>query len=798
MRKRDFIHCGTMATALLLAVPVAGLDADWQRLASLDIGAQGVGHIVADHDLDGDGVPELVVFGHHRRFPNVFVFKTSGENEWSKIWEGGSGNTPRSPWSVPIGTVGDADGDGRSEILITRYGDNAEDHVVSIFKFPGEESELKSSASTAIATLPVGAPIIAVTVGDMDANGRPEIIVATADAERSLLIFESLGGASWTDPVVSQLGGNTGGLSAMSPTVEDIDGDGGGEIGVLAHGGSHLMIVGWDGRGSEPRVEFAQGPLGGMRHFSRLVFGDLNGDGRPELAASDYHQGTFHVIRSTAPNTYRADEPGGLRLNLHGVSPVAVLPPLETAGRGAALVYGVQVTDTGEGRDLFLSEYHAASGGGLLRSNFTAERKIDTMTQPPTALAVADLTGDGHFNLVVGTRENPNGPEVHVYTYRPTGPRGGDTRTSTQSSALDPGFAVPTDSRHLVVFAEEGRFCGWPANEGLWTWDDGREILIGFEYANFLAQDDYHDMDRDGPKRIAFARSTDAGETWEMIIPEEILEPAFLENPDLYPIDSERRPIPCPGGYDFSHPDFAFKARGDTFYMSSDRGRSWDGPFLFPEFRGPLLMARTDYAVLGKESLVAFITSSLTDGSEGRSFATRTDDGGATWNFLGWMAPEPPRAQPGVAAFSIMPATVQVGERSFVTALRQREGRKRWIDIYRSDDGGEFWEYVATPSEGASNPGALVRLDDGRLCLVYGWRQQPFGIRARFSGDEGRTWGPQILLREDGRNWDIGYPRVMQRADGKVIAFYYYSTPEQPQQFIAATIFDPGSLVEKE
>jgi hypothetical protein len=798
MRTQNFLN-QTLAIAALFSTTSAGaLDPDWQLIESFDIGHQGVSHIIADQDLDGDGVAELVVFGHHRRFPNVFVYKTEYGSNWNRIWEGGHPKTSRSPWTVPIGTVADVTGDGVAELLITQHGEEPGDHAVHIFKFPEQASASDAGASTPIGSLVIGAPIVAVTVGDLDGNSRPEIIVATADAERALLIHEWDGNSKWREPVVSSLGGQINGLSAMSPIVHDLDEDGRGEIGVLAAGGSHLKIVGWLGQGHDPHIEHAQGPFGGLRHYSRIAIGDLNADGRAELVASDYHQGTFHVIKSTGPDAYRADEPGGLRLNINGVSPVTILPPVESAARGAALVYGVQVSDTGEGRDLFLSEYSAAPGGTLTIKNFTAERRIDQMAFPPTALAVADVNGDGQVELIVGTRENPDGAEVHIYSYRPTGPRADAKPAANETPTLDPGFAVPTDMQHLIVYGEEGRFCGWPANEGLWTWDGGREILVGFEYANFLLQDDYHDMDRNGPKRIALARSTDSGQTWTMTLPDDIHEPEFLENPDLHPVDFDRVPAPCPGGYDFTNPNFAMKSRGNTFYFSQDRGHTWDGPFLFPEFRAPLLMARTDYVVVDNDSLIAFITSSLTDGDEGRPFATRTDDGGATWEFLGWMAPEPPRAQDGVASFSIMPATVSVGERSLITALRQRAGRRRWIDIYRSDDGGEFWEYVATPSEGASNPPALVRLNDGRLCLIYGWRQQPFGVRARLSSDEGKTWGPQIVLREDGRNWDLGYPRVAQRPDGKVVAIYYYSTPEQPQQFIAATIFDPDSLVEKE
>ena len=33
---------------------------------------------------------------------------------------------------------------------------------------------------------------------------------------------------------------------------------------------------------------------------------------------------------------------------------------------------------------------------------------------------------------------------------------------------------------HVVVASEQGRFFGWPANNELWSFEDGGEILVGF------------------------------------------------------------------------------------------------------------------------------------------------------------------------------------------------------------------------------------------------------------------------------------------------------------------------------
>ena len=41
---------------------------------------------------------------------------------------------------------------------------------------------------------------------------------------------------------------------------------------------------------------------------------------------------------------------------------------------------------------------------------------------------------------------------------------------------------------------------------------------------------------------------------------------------------------------------------------------------------------------------------------------------------------------------------------------------------------------------GVGNPPAMIELRDGRICLLYGYRAEPYSIRAVLSGDRGRTW----------------------------------------------------------
>lgn len=348
------------------------------------------------------------------------------------------------------------------------------------------------------------------------------------------------------------------------------------------------------------------------------------------------------------------------------------------------------------------------------------------------------------------------------------------------STLLGPGrlnAAEEAGKKHVIVYQQAGRFCGWPANGGVWNWGD--EILVGFSLRYYKESEDRHSIDPDKPSKRVFARSLDGGESWS------------LEMPAIFNIRKE--PRPCPGGINFAHPDFAMKCRSERFYVSYDRGKSWEGPYELGKFGQKGVMARTDYIVSGKDKCLIFLTATKRNGKEGRPFCAWAADGAKTIEFVSWIAPEPP-------GYSIMPSTVRCSADKLVCAIRRYERgavNRGWVAVYASNDNGRTWEFLSRAADAGhkgGNPPSLVRLPDGRLVVTYGFRSAPQGIRAKISCDEGKTWGDVIHLRDDGRTWDLGYTRTVLRADGKLVTIYYYTTKQNPQQHIAATIWDPDQV----
>lgn len=354
----------------------------------------------------------------------------------------------------------------------------------------------------------------------------------------------------------------------------------------------------------------------------------------------------------------------------------------------------------------------------------------------------------------------------------------------------------PESIEHRIVALEKDRFHGWPANNGVWHWGD--EILVGFTQGD-ISVGDGHNIT--GRQDSLFARSTDGGRTWTMFDPE-----GFLDDENTrFEGEGKRR---LDQALDLTHEGFALRVfasgyHGNDdpdggFYYSYDRGATWTGPYRLGDLndRGPLqgmlLSPRTDYIVQGERACSIFISAKASPEGSERMGMIKTEDGGRSFEFVAWVTPETERAR------AIMSQTVPLANGQLLSTYRKiyRDDREATIEASVSDDGGQTWHHLSTikTMQRSSNPPATVQLEDGRVVCVYGDRQAR-EIRGRYSTDSGRTWGEEFAVRggfsalDD--DPDLGYTRLVQREDGRLVAMYYWATADHPQQHIAASIWMP-------
>lgn len=343
-----------------------------------------------------------------------------------------------------------------------------------------------------------------------------------------------------------------------------------------------------------------------------------------------------------------------------------------------------------------------------------------------------------------------------------------------------------TSSENVMIYKEEGRYGGWPANYGLWQWGD--EIVAGFRSTWYKEVTNDHRIDRTKPSYTYLARSLDGGRTWKTE-----KEQPFTD------LKKEARPTSLTRALDFTAPDFALMFcfgslhRGPSwFYTTHDRCKTWEGPYSFTVPGVENICTRTDLIVLGPQDCLMFGScAKKSDGREGRVFCARTTDGGLTWKLVSFIGEELTAAN----SFAIMPSSVRLPDGSLLTILRcmnreEKPGYTGYLEAWRSTDMGASWTCTGRPAtRTGGNPPATVLLSDGRVAVTYGNRQRPFGMRAVLSSDGGRTWSPEVMIREDGFDSDLGYPRSLARADGSVLTVYYYNGPKGSDRAIEGTIW---------
>jgi len=364
----------------------------------------------------------------------------------------------------------------------------------------------------------------------------------------------------------------------------------------------------------------------------------------------------------------------------------------------------------------------------------------------------------------------------------------------SMSKAMNSKQAVKLKNiRYVTVAALEGRFFGWPANNGMWKWDNGREILVGFTNGPFEEQDG-HNIGK--PQLTNLARSTNGGKSWTR------------EDPDNF-VGDGGNPKPSPGNIEFGHPDFALRvaAKGyhgtddhkGRFFISYDRGKSWSGPYRFnglnedKNLQGVEITSRTNYKVTGANSIQIYMTARKKDikyaSRLDKPFIAESNDSGKTFHFVCWAVPWTDQHR------AAMPSVVRAADGNLVMAARRRNPRNDdqscWIDAFESRDNGRSWSFLSKAGDTGlhnGNPPGLATLRDGRLACCYANRSLS-QLLIRFSEDGGSSWGEEIVIRDNPYSYDMGYPQLLQNDAGEMVALYYIATEDRQHSYIEAAIW---------
>jgi len=241
-----------------------------------DLDAGGYVEGVAVADFDGDGKPDIVVAKYSD--DSVAVFKNISTRDSIMFAPRVCFKTGNGPYGL---AVGDIDGDGLPDIAAV----NSTDGTLSILRNRGVRGIIDTNSFANQVVFPAGSLPQDVAIGDLDGDGKPDLVVSNTDSNTiSLYKNMCVPGSITTSSFATHFSLQTG-LGPVGIALGDIDGDGRLDIAVACTPGDSVYVyknVSTAGQLREasfaPKVEFI---VGGGPHY--VVIGDLDGDGKPDL-----------------------------------------------------------------------------------------------------------------------------------------------------------------------------------------------------------------------------------------------------------------------------------------------------------------------------------------------------------------------------------------------------------------------------------------------------------------------------------------------------------------------------------
>lgn len=247
-------------------------------------------------------------------------------------------------------------------------------------------------------------------------------------------------------------------------------------------------------------------------------------------------------------------------------------------------------------------------------------------------------------------------------------------------------------------------------------------------------------------------------------------------------------------------PDPHFQNRNGSVFLggyllrSIDGGRNWSDP-IYP----PHIAPEINFTPMGNP-VPAYNRGAMYEGESGRiywvvaandqesprrtsNYLLVSDDKGKTWEHLSTVAKD------DEVVFN--EASIYETPKGDLVAFIRTAGYDDQAVISRSSDGGNTFSWQSMGFQG--HPLQALRLPDNRVFLVYGYRHEPYGIRARILNPECTDFATaeEIVLRVDGGSGDIGYPWAVMLDEEHVLVTYYFNTDNE-----TGTRHIAGSVVE--
>ena len=308
----------------------------------------------------------------------------------------------------------DLDGDGKTDLVV------ANSTQVNVFNNTGTVGFPNLTDLGPVLTIPSD-NIMVVAVEDLDGDGKPDL-VASLQMTPSLYIIRNIstpGHIAFDDGNPIIIDNTSAGIADI--VIADLNGDGKPDIATLANWDLNVSVytnIGTTGNiAFDTRQDLTLPP---DTYPLRMIAADLDGDGMPELACSDYGMYSIDVFLNTGVR--------GGAISFATVSPIATGTPVivDATTTNYPGTSGVAAGDLdGDGKLDLVATNKTFNTLAILKNNSTPGNL--SFALDPTVLptinaalnpAISDLDGDGRPDVVVSP-EHGSSLYVHRNTSTP-------------------------------------------------------------------------------------------------------------------------------------------------------------------------------------------------------------------------------------------------------------------------------------------------------------------------------------------------------------------------------------------
>ncbi len=295
--------------------------------------------------------------------------------------------TGSKPYSVAIG---DLDADGKPDLAVA----NETSNTVSVYKNISTLGSLTSSSFASKVDFVTGAKPYFVTIQDLDGDGKPELIVTNNDADKvSIYKNNTTAGVINNSSFAAKVDFSTG-ENPWNATIADFDLDGKPDLAVVNDVGNTVSILKntssfgiIDATSFAPKVDFVTGnfPIG-------IASGDLDGDGKMDLAITNQADNSFSVLRNTSTTGIINASSFATKIDFPtGLDPYSV---------------AIGDLDGNNKPEIVVSNYSSGSvsvfGNTSTIGSISLSSKVDFVSGAGSLMvSISDIDGDGMPDLVV-------------------------------------------------------------------------------------------------------------------------------------------------------------------------------------------------------------------------------------------------------------------------------------------------------------------------------------------------------------------------------------------------------------